>query len=489
MPQWRRSRRSPRQHRMLRQQLGRRHVVAHKHGDAVHRDLHRLRAPADAEELRAIPVGPPARGPGGQRRQVDLHRGQPGREHGGHEQRIAEHVGALDAPRRCVLRKVDEERPHDRAAVARSPRHLGIDVRPQPLPRPERPIDDRRVGGAEAPRLVRAVLEARVGLGAAAVAVGAHDRHKPRPLQPPDVQLLVSGVVHVQAGVAARVERPPHNPAELDVEPGPELQVERGPRRQDVARPDRAAPPLRARPARAPDRQHARPVGGVERPPLHQRVVHAALVVPGVHHADLVEAPCREHRVDPGERRGLANPATALVGIEPEGVDPDVLVVLHHPVGEVPPGVGVERVVCGPPEPALPRRVAAARLGEGQQPGVVHRPKVLRGGLEHWPHRDHHLVAVAENFAHHRCRVGPVGGVEPPVARVRRERGVVVDHDHGERQVPRLELPRHVQHLVLGDVPVLALPKAARISGPRRGVPGGLGVPGHDVHRGGAGRH
>lgn len=108
-------------------------------------------------------------------------------------------------------------------------------------------------------------------------------------------------------------------------------------------------------------------------------------------------------------------------------------------------------------------------LGADEQSLVQHGVVVLAGRADRGPDRDHQLDAHLVELADHRRRVGPLGGVELPLAEV----GPVeeVADDHGQRQPAPLVLAGDLEQFLLGAVAQLALPETGSPLGKLRRVP------------------
>ena len=130
---------------------------------------------------------------------------------------------------------------------------------------------------------------------------------------------------------------------------------------------------------------------------------------------------------------------------------------------------------------------AEAALVRDEQAQVVHLGVVVARRVDRRPDRHHQLHAEPVEFGDHAGRVRPFLGVEPPVALPGPVE--VVDDDHRQGQSAPLVLACHVEQLVLGPVPELALPEPRRPFRQHGRPPGDRRVPANDVRGHRRGRH
>jgi len=180
--------------------------------------------------------------------------------------------------------------------------------------------------------------------------------------------------------------------------------------------------------------------------------------------------PCRKAEVV-----DVAGLDLRFAGIEPEDLDPGLVVVGPQLVPEVAASLWIGGIVEGDRESHRSMSVRPVRVNRSpplacdQVPGLKHRLVVGRHQTHRGPHRHHEANPHGFELRDHRPRVGPLARLKAPIS----ELGPVEevnDYDR-EGEPTSVVLPRHLQQLLLGAIAELGLPEPRRPLGEHRGVP------------------
>ena len=271
----------------------------------------------------------------------------------------------------------------------------------------------------------------------------------------------------------ADVRGEPGNPGDSHVDACRDLTAEVRPRGRDVARPCERAVPLTPRPHAAHEVDHVglpcRDLALVEGAGERLRIEVADLEVRPQVIAVVVE---------------VVDGVLGLCLVEPEGADPQVVVVAAAEVPEGRTGLRVGRVEED--ARSLERHLDVdAALGAHEEVAPLERVEVLRVDRHLRPDRHHELHPELLELGHHRRWIRPELVVEPIVAH--RRPVEEVSDDDVQRHTTPVVLAGDVEQLLLVPVPQLALPVAEAVLRHHRGVPGRGRIGAADLGRGGPG--
>ena len=173
----------------------------------------------------------------------------------------------------------------------------------------------------------------------------------------------------------------------------------------------------------------------------------------------------------------VVNGVFGLRLVQPEHIDAAFKIIFAALIPQIPAGAGVGGVV----DVRIAQKVEALRaaLGADEQVFFAHLFKVFALFIHRRPDRDHAADAVFFELAHHGGGVGPVDGVELPLALARPMEKV--DDDHVQRDAAAVVFARHFQHLFLRAVAQLALPQPRGVFGEGGRAADEGGVVGEDV--------
>ena len=288
----------------------------------------------------------------------------------------------------------------------------------------------------------------RVG---AAVSVHPKDCRVNRELVPADEKLPELRVLYIVCHETADIGRPPGDARYSDVESAADLIPEGFEGRGDVTRPDHIAVLLRTRPC-TPQKVY----NGFVRL-LRHRIIKDTAVHLGVHVADR-------------KRRAVAvtvvieiiNCQIGFGVVEPEGVDPEIVVILLADLPYVLSCFGVEGVDLD----AVSLEIVSLNrtaLCLHEETHLGHGVEVLASSVDRGPNRNDDPDTHGVKLVDHGFGVGPVLRVELPLAL--NSPMEEVDDDLVDLEPLRLILSRNLKHLFLSAVSELALPKSHQVFG------------------------